>query len=177
MRSEAPRIALLVWTVAVAASLPHAVAAQDSDDGRTAATQTPPIDVETILSTPLDPGEYQQATRCISPRRYRTIEVVDEFNVLFVGRRETWLNRLRTRCPGLDSHMMIYLDLRGSRVCTLDHFRAAERSGFGLPTPTCVLGDFELIDETQVDGLRAAIESERDGRSSGQGIPAQEDEG
>lgn len=177
MRCEAPGIALLVWAVAVAAGLPHAVAAQDRDDGPTGAPETPPIDVETILSTPLDPSEYQQATRCISSRRYRTIEVLDEFNVLFVGRRETWLNRLRTRCPGLESHMIIYVDMRGSRICTLDHFRGAERSGFGIPTPPCVLGDFELIDETQVEGLRAAIESEGDGGSAGQGIPAQEGEG
>ena len=134
------------------------------------------IDVETILNNPLDPSEYQDAERCISSRDYRRIEVLDEFNILFVGRRATWLNRLRTRCAGLEQDMIIYVSQRSSRVCTLDHFRGAERGGFGIPTPTCVLGDFERIDEGQVEGLRGAIVSEREAARRGGG-PAAEGDG
>ena len=135
------------------------------------------IDVETILSTPLDPSEYQEATRCISSRDYRRIEVLDEFNVLFVGRRQTWLNRLRTRCAGLEPDMIIYVSQGSSRVCTHDHFRGAERGGFGIPTPMCVLGDFERIDEGQVEGLRGAIVSEREAARRGDASASAGDEG
>ena len=135
------------------------------------------IDVETILSTPLDPSEYQEATRCISSRDYRRIEVLDEFNVLFVGRRQTWLNRLRTRCAGLEPDMIIYVSQSSSRVCTHDHFRGAERGGFGIPTPMCVLGDFERIDEGQVEGLRGAIMSEREAARRGDAAASAGDEG
>ena len=129
------------------------------------------IDVETILNNPLDPSEYQEATRCISSRNYRRIDVLDEFNLLFVGRRKTWLNRLRTRCPGLEQDMIIYISQRSSRVCTHDHFRGAERGGFGIPTPTCVLGDFESIDAGQEEGLRDAIVSEREAARGGSAVP------
>ena len=135
------------------------------------------IDVETILSTPLDPSEYQDAERCISSRGYRRIEVLDEFNVLFVGRRRTWLNRLRMRCAGLEPDMIIYVSQASSRVCTHDHFRGAHRGGFGIPTPMCVLGDFERIDEGQVEGLRDAIVSERKAARDGAGDVGVGDEG
>ena len=135
------------------------------------------IDVETILSTPLDPSEYQDAERCISSRGYRRIEVLDEFNVLFVGRRQTWLNRLRMRCAGLEPDMIIYVRQASSRVCTHDHFRGAHRGGFGIPTPMCVLGDFERIDEGQVEGLRDAIVSERKAARDGAGDVGVGDEG
>ena len=135
------------------------------------------IDVETILNNPLDPSEYQDAERCISSRDYRRIDVLDEFNILFVGRRATWLNRLRTRCAGLEQDMIIYVSQRSSRVCTHDHFRGAERGGFGIPTPTCVLGDFERIDEGQVEGLRSAIVSEREAARRGGGAAVEGDGG
>ena len=189
MQWDVPTAMLVAVLAALAgAAAPPAWAAEDgpgAGTGSGADTQgNPPksredgrIDVETILSTPLDPSEYQEATRCISSRDYRRIEVLDEFNVLFVGRRQTWLNRLRTRCAGLEPDMIIYVSQGSSRVCTHDHFRGAERGGFGIPTPMCVLGDFERIDEGQVEGLRGAIVSEREAARRGDAAASVGDDG
>lgn len=170
-------LALLAGPV-VSAAADEPVAGEESRAGENGgkSRREGRIDVETILNNPLDPSEYQEAERCISSRDYRRIEVLDEFNILFVGRRRTWLNRLRTRCAGLEQDMIIYVSQRSSRVCTHDHFRGAERGGFGIPTPTCVLGDFERIDEGQVEGLRGAIVSEREAARRGGG-PAAEGDG
>ncbi len=189
MRRDVPTAMLVAVLAALAvAAAPHAWAAEDgpapgtgspeahADGDAPRSREEGRIDVETILSTPLDPSEYQEATRCISSRDYRRIEVLDEFNVLFVGRRQTWLNRLRTRCSGLEPDMIIYVNQGGSRVCTHDHFRAVERGGFGIPTPMCVLGDFERIDEGQVEGLRGAIVSEREAARRGDAAASAGDE-
>ena len=167
-------VVLAVLAVSAGSGASAAEAEAEADDGPRREGR---IDVETILNNPLDPSEYQEAERCISSRDYRRIEVLDEFNILFVGRRKTWLNRLRTRCAGLEQDMIIYVSQRSSRVCTHDHFRGAERGGFGIPTPTCVLGDFERIDEGQVEGLRGAIVSEREAARRGGGPAAEGDGG
>ena len=167
-------LVVVVAVLAVSAGSGASAAKAETDDSP---RQEGRIDVETILNNPLDPSEYQEAERCISSRDYRRIEVLDEFNILFVGRRKTWLNRLRTRCAGLEQDMIIYVSQRSSRVCTHDHFRGAERGGFGIPTPTCVLGDFERIDEGQVEGLRSAIVSEREAARRGGGPAAEGDGG
>ena len=172
-------VLLTAFAVSVGAAAPDEQAPADASlaGERDASGPEARIDVETILNNPLDPSEYQDATRCISSRSYRRIDVLDEFNLLFVGRRKTWLNRLRTRCPGLEQNMIIYVSQRSSRVCTHDHFRGAEPGGFGLPTPTCVLGDFESIDEGQEEGLRDAIVSERQAARRGGGAVPQGDGG
>ena len=162
--------------VSAAANTPVADGDSPAEESGDKSRREGRIDVETILNNPLDPSEYQEAERCISSRDYRRIEVLDEFNILFVGRRSTWLNRLRTRCAGLQQDMIIYVSQRSSRVCTHDHFRGSESGGFGIPTPTCVLGDFERIDEGQVEGLRGAIVSEREAARRGGG-PAAEGDG
>ena len=122
-----------------------------------AAAEEAPLDVETILANPLDAEDYRRGKRCIPARGYRRIEVLDERNLLFVGRKRTWLNRLRGRCLGLREDMVIYLDVQGMRVCQLDDFRARRSGAFGAPTPMCVLGEFEEIDEAQMQGLRDAV--------------------
>ena len=127
--------------------------AADANDEETEA----PLDVETILANPLGAEDYRRGQRCLSRGNYREIEVLDESNLLFVGRRRTWLNRLRSRCPGLRQNMVIYLNQRGSRICQFDDFRARHRIGPGFPTPACVLGEFEAIDPAQVEGLRDAV--------------------
>ena len=116
-----------------------------------------PLDVETILANPLGAEDYRRGQRCLGRGNYRNIEVLDERNLLFVGRQRSWLNRLRTRCVGLRPNMVIYMDVRGSRVCQMDDFRARHRIGAGFPTPACVLGEFEEIDAAQVQGLRDAL--------------------
>lgn len=119
------------------------------------------LDVQTILANPLGAEDYRKSQRCIPSRSYRSIEVLDEANVLFVGRKRFWLNRLRGRCPGLRQDMTLYLNARGMRVCHLDHFRARQRGGVSALTPMCMLGGFEEIDETQMQGLRDSLAPSR----------------
>ena len=140
--------------------------------GAAEAAQEAPLDVETILANPLDAEDYRRGKRCIASRGYRRIEVLDERNLLFVGRKRTWLNRLRGRCPGLREDMVIVMDVHGMRVCQLDDFRARRPGAFGAPTPICVLGEFEEIDEAQMQGL---LDSTAAAQRSG--APAPDEEG
>ncbi len=136
------------------------------------------LDVETILANPLGADDYRDGQRCISNRGYRNIEVLDEGNLLFVGRQRTWLNRLRGRCAGLRDDMIIYLDVHGSRVCELDHFRAQHRGGISIPTPMCMLGGFEEIDPAQVQGLIDAVSAQGGTRATDdEGATAPDDDG
>ena len=114
-----------------------------------------PLDVETILANPLDEDEYRTSRHCISNRSYEGVEVLDESTLLFRGRKSIWLNRLSTPCRGLTWDMIPTVESHGSRVCMHDRFRGRPRTGFP-DTMSCTLGRFELIDEGQVESLRAA---------------------
>ena len=156
-------LAWLAWVVFWAAGVQQAGAAE--------AAQEVPLDVETILANPLDAEDYRLGKRCIPSRGYRRIEVLDERNLLFVGRKRAWLNRLRGRCPGLREDMVIFMDVHGMRVCQLDDFRARRPGAFGAPTPICVLGEFEEIDEAQMQGLLDSISA---AQRSGAPVPDEE---
>ena len=89
------------------------------------------------------------------------MEVLDENLVLFHGRTgKLWLNQLGTTCHGLDADMIVQLRSYGGSFCRMDRFRGIPRFGTFAITAECRLGDFEAIDELQVEALKAAI-SER----------------
>jgi hypothetical protein len=135
--------------------------------------------VSEILSRPVDDDDYGEAERCISSAQYRTIEVLDERRVAFVGRGgRIWLNQLRTVCAGLHRRHAIELHSSGMRTCRQDAFYGVDalahgfmrRDVLGRPdplgahaarqTPRCLLGDFERISEEQLALLKEALDDD-----------------
>lgn len=110
--------------------------------------------VDAILESPLTADDYRTSVRCISTQRFQTIEIVDEHYVLFVGRREAWLNRLRHRCIGLQPNMVAVLNMTGGRICLLDRLHGVSSL---LSTQSCALGEFEKIEEFRIGDLKEAI--------------------
>jgi hypothetical protein len=113
-----------------------------------------------ILDNPLRESEYARDERCLFPRAYRSVEILDKRHLLFVGLHENlWLNQLRTDCIGLRKDSLLIFELREETVCDMDSFRSAPRNSamsgeFGVH---CTLGHFEPITAAQADLLRDAF--------------------
>ena len=121
-----------------------------------------PLDVETILSNPLDEEAYRQRRNCLPRRGIDDVEVLDGHLVLFHERRgELWLNRLASECLGLEEDMTLDLRGYGGSFCRLDRFRGIPRFGAFAIAAECRLGSFETIDELQAQALRKAISERR----------------
>lgn len=121
-------------------------------------------DIEKILTEPLENDDYSESETCLATFQYDRVEVLDQQRVLFVGRGgKVWLNELRRVCPGLRRRHALRFDIRGSRICALDSFRAVETrlGGIDEVSGVCVLGEFQLISEAQAEAIRAAILEER----------------
>jgi len=121
-------------------------------------------DIEKILTEPLENEDYSESESCLATFQYDRVEVLDQQRVLFVGRGgRVWLNELRRACPGLRRRHALQFDIRGSRICSLDSFRAIETrlGGIDEVSGVCVLGEFQQISEAQAEAIRAAIREER----------------
>ena len=163
-------LARLAWSLfafaAVAETAPVApaeeVAAQETEQ-ETQEAEEDRLDVEDILANPLADEDYRQAQNCVWHRAIDDIEVLDDQLVVFRGRRgELWLNQLTSRCLGLDAEMLVNFRSYGGSVCRLDKFYGVPRFGSLVQlTAECRLGEFETIDELQVEALRRAIIEQR----------------
>ena len=169
-------LAQTAWTADSAAAPAEAVPDADGVDGKNGRNGKKPqdaapaaaaqgdaadLDVETILSNPLDDEAYRQRRSCVRTRAIDRVEILDDTLVLFhIRRKKAWLNQLSSRCLGLERDMIVNLRVFGGSICRLDTFRGLTRMG-GLPTAHCRLGDFEAIEGPQIDALRTALEERR----------------
>lgn len=133
--------------------------AQESETDEVSATQDPPpIDLEEILSDPLSESDYREQKNCLRIRDVDDVEVLDETLVLFHGRRgELWLNQLSSQCYGLEQEMILRFKTYAGTYCRLDPFRGMPYFSRVAITAECRLGDFEPVDEIQVEALRIAV--------------------
>ena len=121
-----------------------------------------PLDVETILNNPLDDEAYRDRRTCLHTRAVDRVEILNDSLVLFhVRRKKAWLNKLSSRCLGLDRDMIVNLRVFGGTVCRLDTFRGLSRMGNVYPAAHCRLGDFEAMEGAQIEALRAALKEQR----------------
>lgn len=128
--------------------------AVDEQDG----TPPPPIDLDEILNNPLSEDDYREQSKCLRIRSVDEVEVLDETLVLFYGRRgELWLNQLTSQCYGLEQDMILQFRPYAGTYCRLDAFRGMPRFSTIAITAECRLGDFEPVDEIQVEALRTAV--------------------
>ncbi|MEQ8860084.1 MAG: DUF6491 family protein [Pseudomonadales bacterium] len=104
-------------------------------------------------------NEYATTKRCLGTFEYDSVEILDDQHLLFEkGDKSVWLNKLRSRCPGLRADDILAFDMRSNRLCSLDsatvidRFLLWRRSG-----PTCSLGEFQELTAPQASLLREAM--------------------
>ena len=130
----------------------------ETDDEVSATPEPPPIDLDEILDNPLSESEYREQKKCLRIRDVDDVEVLDETLVLFRGRRgELWLNQLTAQCYGLEQDMILRFRAYAGAYCRLDPFRGVPYFSRVAITAECRLGDFETVDEVQVEALRIAV--------------------
>lgn len=137
----------------------HGEDAQEPEADEQDATAEPaPIDLEEILSNPLSESDYREQKKCLRIRDVDDVEVLDETLVLFHGRRgELWLNQLSSQCYGLEQEMVLRFKAYAGTYCRLDPFRGTPYFSRVAITAECRLGDFEPVDDLQVEALRIAV--------------------
>ena len=113
-------------------------------------------DVDAILSESSPASDYSDAKKCIAASSYRSIKVLDDHHLLFEGRRGTWLNRLRHRCP-MRGDVLFVVERASSRLCDLDKISGHDRFGSHAWRGQCVLGKFEKIDPQQAAALKESV--------------------
>lgn len=104
--------------------------------------------------------ESREITRCLNPRSYRSVKVLNTDYLLFYRGQHFWLNKLKRTCPTLKFNDLPVFESRGSSsLCEGDPFfptnsldlqRGLDPSGrpramYG----TCYLGSFEVISAEQ----------------------------
>ena len=150
------RAALFVLIGSVSAFAQSEVSEDATDADETTDTV---IDLDEILNNPLSESDYREQTRCLRARTVDEVEVLDETLVLFHLRNgKLQLNQLTSRCYGLEEDMILRFRVYAGAYCRLDAFRGIPRFSTFAITADCRLGDFEPIDEVQVEALRTAIE-------------------
>jgi hypothetical protein len=122
--------------------------------------------VEAILT---EASEFSETQRCLRPNEFRDIRILDDQHILFVGRRgKVWLNTLPMRCPGLRRGSTLGIErLSGiSSFCRLDSFAVYDWVDWPWYRrwpwdwgggPRCALGDFQPVNEVQVNALKEAL--------------------
>ena len=115
-----------------------------------------------ILDNPLKESEYSATDRCLFPRTYQSVEILDRRHLLFVGSRDgsLWLNQLRMDCIGLRRDSVLIFEMHQDSLCDLDNFRGMARdatmsNAFGFAH--CTLGNFERVTPWQAGQLRMAL--------------------
>ena len=139
-------------------------AAKESTPEKARSNTDGELDVETILNNPLGDEAYRDRRTCLRTRAVDRVEILNDSMVLFhVRRNKAWLNKLSSRCLGLERDMIVNLRIHGGSVCRLDSFRGLSRMGGGVhPAAHCRLGDFEAMEGAQIDALRAALKEQRE---------------
>ena len=161
-----------VASIAVLALASSVALAEETPADDTATEATEALDVEAILTNPLGEEDYRKTRNCIWSRQIDEVEILDENLVVFRGRMrgQIWLNKLVTACPGLRRDMVPVTNARNGSVCRMSQMGARPRSSLPVELPIrCWLGEFETIDEEQLEALKRAIEeSDKAGKASEQ---------
>ena len=148
-------------TIICLSGLPTAIAAEESEaSAEEGIEDEAEITVDEILANPLDDDAYVKSSRCLSPSRYRRIEIMNDRVVVFRGRGgDVWVNFLANRCLGLGPDMIVSVEKHGMRLCSRDRFRGLPRLRGGAGSMPCVLGDFHRVAAESVGAIHDAIQA------------------
>ncbi len=91
--------------------------------------------------------------RCINSRVVRGTDVIDDRNIVFrMSGSKIYLNTLRSACKGLSRERRFSYVVHTRSLCSRDHIRILEDSGFGLREGrVCRLGRFRLVTEEDLE--------------------------
>lgn len=97
------------------------------------------------------------SARCVQLTRVDHTEVVGDRTILFYMKDRTiYQNELPQACPGLGRDRPFMYRVMLSQLCDSDVVTVLENWGFGFtPGESCLLGEFNLIDSTVADALKA----------------------
>jgi len=126
---------------------------------------TAEMTVDEILTRDPQSSDYVESPRCLSARRIRGVEVIDDQHVLFdLGRDEHYLVQFKHRCPMLRKGRPVIYEPTGNRLCEQDALRGVLEQGLGdlQPGPRCNIPDFQSLTKEQVVQLKEALRSTRD---------------
>lgn len=122
-------------------------------------------EVDALLQRDPEKADYVDEERCISTRRVRRVQVLDDQHVTFqTGRDEYYLVQFERRCPGLMRNKPVMYEKRSQRLCTHDLLRAvSEYAPFGeLQTGVpCPIPGFQSITREQMVTLRDMLHPRR----------------
>ncbi len=120
--------------------------------------------LDLILTEVLSQDEYREQISCLRLNDFKRVRIINEDFMLFSKRDKHYLNKLKNSCRGIKQRMTITTLTSGVRsLCRNEIVYASNtwdlQHGFlsnGRPAmvqATCVLGDFELINEQQAMAL------------------------
>ena len=81
------------------------------------------------------------ARTCIGTTPNQNVRVLDSATLAYDGGPTLWVNRLRSRCPGLDPANIAIIESTTGQFCSGDHVRGLDRGG-NIPGPVCLLGEW-----------------------------------
>ena len=99
-------------------------------------------------------------TDCVYARDVKQFEILNDETLLLNGKFDRqWINRLNTRCAGLQKNMILNLARYGTQICANDRITATERGAMRgeVPAATCRLGRFEPVGPEQVTEFRTSL--------------------
>ena len=144
-------------TVSEASAGDPETAETDSEEGNAA------LELEAILAEIAESDDYAESSNCLRMRAYRSVEILDDRHLLFIGKRKMWVNELRNRCASLRPDQILMFERRGSKICETDRVSGRDRHHMpGNFYGSCLLGRFAEIDEQQALALRDAISQARE---------------
>jgi hypothetical protein len=100
---------------------------------------------------------------CLQLRAIDRTEVVDTRNILFYLKNDrVYQNALPHVCGMLSANRPFLYRVTTQQICDLDTITVLEQWSFGFtPTETCMLGKFKLVDDGEIETLKAAAEAAR----------------
>jgi len=130
----------------------------------TPAAQTPGLSVDEILHRDPQRSDYVEDVRCISVRKIRSVEVIDDTHVAFhLQRNKHYLVQFKRRCPGLRRGQPIMYAPRSNNLCVLDSIRTVyERASNNFqPGVSCAIPNFQSVTKEQLVLLKDALKAEK----------------
>jgi len=125
--------------------------------------------LDALLAENLAESDYRESSNCLYRNSFRHVSALGDSYLIFSKGDTYWINRLKSRCMLLNHRMMFTFVSHSQSVCAGDSIYLSDRAdldrGFdssGRPAVlqgSCVLGEFESINEAQAMALKEAVKA------------------
>lgn len=122
-----------------------------------AADEPPATPAERIAAAVITEDAIDRTPKsCLTRAGLRKTAVADDRTVLFVRRKDIYINILRRACPGLARGTAISYQVRGGRTSALCRGDTISAAGLDI---SCSLGSFHEVSEAQALALLNPVET------------------